>query len=99
MTRADHMSVAPASLGTISQTAVGMRKSFSIDSSLSMVSHHAAARTHPDRPADHGGHGMRLTGLKTLNEDKCALKVTEPVIRPQVPIMHLEHAGKGVLRI
>lgn len=81
MTRTDHIRVAPASPGTISQTSAGMRKSFSIDSSLSMVSHHAAARTHPDRPADHGGHGMRLTGLKTLNEDRCAVKVPRPVTR------------------
>jgi hypothetical protein len=59
-----------------------MRKSFSIDSSLSMVSHHAAARTHPDRPADHGGHGMQLTGLKTLNEDRGA---SPPMLSPRSP--------------
>ena len=71
MTRTDYVSVAPASPGPGNQAAsAGMRKSFSIDSSLSMVSHHAAARTHPDRPAEHGGHGMRLTGLKTLHEDR-----------------------------
>jgi len=45
-----------------------MKKSFSIDSSLSVVSHHAAPRTHADRPAEHGGHGLGLSGLKTLHE-------------------------------
>ena len=83
MTRTDHVRVAPASLEVDCQTAsAGMRNSFSIDSSLSMVSHHAAARTHPDRPAEHGGHGMRLTGLKTLNEDRRAVKVPRLIVRP-----------------
>jgi hypothetical protein len=82
MTRTDHVRAAPASPEIDCQTAsAGMRKSFSIDSSLSMVSYHAAAHTHPDRPADHGGHGMRLTGLKTLHEDRCAVKVPRPVTR------------------
>lgn len=61
----------PVSLETLTGTgSLGMKKSFSIDSSLSMVSHHAAVRTHPDRPAEHSGHGMGLTGLKTLHEDR-----------------------------
>ena len=47
----------------------GMRKSYSIDASLSMVTHHAAPREHADRP--HGiTRGMGLSGLKTLHEDR-----------------------------